>query len=703
MSSTTSTPVKRACDSCHRRKVKCIGEGTNPCKNCVSAGLTCTYNAIPQKKGPKGSRAKVLSELRENQRQSQLSSGLPPELSFDGRALPSTFARTPGLLPPGLIESCIEFFFGNVYPSQPILHRQRIQDTVLGIEHSTEAYCMIVALCAYVMILSNMTVPPNLLPRPEMAQMSNANIGHILLEESVRVRKGYDYLENPTHTSVLTSFFYYGCYFGLGRDNTAWSFLREATTQAQLLGMHDEETHKNDPLDMSRKRVLYWLLFVSDRTHALHKHRPISLHATIHPPSLDEVPSDRPIASGFDLLISLYKPFDDTFFCLWNKARANANPTWVAQLQSQLSEALPAYLECTEMQAVDLRVSQQWLRTMVWQLCVSQGFVSSMTTESAMSFKYPIEISRDLLSMTHQFSQQAMEVHGVGLIEKLFDIACCLTDVVACIPFSPSTFSLGPRDYLSRFITLISTLRGGQTRYLPLLLSKISDVLPNLPLPRSLSIPQNLPTSTIGLSPGGLGSVPSNVNADLSALPAVSSPGYPSNELIRQLAAQTGAQLPINTSQQSLLQAPSSRVEDLSLYDSSAPHSTTHSSGSAPTSNSATPGPYEPSVSQSQPQMPTQDHKYAPVQVPSPHPHQHGHMQGHHLGVNPSAYDPRFGVQGFAVDPAIGFQQDGTGAAGPLQGQAAAAAAGMYAQGSQSASRGGLGHGRGHHGGGYAG
>ena len=101
---------------------------------------------------------------------------------------------------------------------------------------------------------------------------------------------------------------------------------------------------------------------------------------------------------------------------LWNKMRTHANPTWIAQLQSQLSEALPAYLECTEIQAVDLRITQQWLRTMVWQLCVSQGLVSSVTADSAMTFKYPIEISRDLLSMTQQFSQQAMEVHGVGLV-----------------------------------------------------------------------------------------------------------------------------------------------------------------------------------------------------------------------------------------------------------------------------------------------
>jgi hypothetical protein len=104
---------------------------------------------------------------------------------------------------------------------------------------------------------------------------------------------------------------------------------------------------------------------------------------------------------------------------LWNKVRTHANPTWISQLQSRLSEALPTYLECTEIQAVELRITQQWLRTMVWQMCVSQGLVSSVTTDSAMTFKYPIEISRDLLSMTQQMPQQAMEVHGIGLVSTL--------------------------------------------------------------------------------------------------------------------------------------------------------------------------------------------------------------------------------------------------------------------------------------------
>lgn len=226
-------------------------------------------------------------------------------------------------------------------------------------------------------------------------------------------------------------------------------------------------------------------------------------------------------------------------------------------------------------------------------------------------------------------------------IEKLFDIACCLTDVVACTCYSPDTFALGPRDDLSRFLTLISTLRGGQSRYMPLLLAKLSEVLPNHPLPRSLNIPQTVPTSTIGLT--------SNMDGEYSAIPAVISPSYPSNELIRRLAAQTGAQLPFST-QQAMISAPTSHVEDLSLYDSS--HSTTHSSGSGHRSNSATPGPYEPPMSQSRSQM----LGHSSMQLPTSHP-QHNHMQPHPSNLNPTAYDPRFTIQDYPVDPNMMFKQ----------------------------------------------
>ena len=33
-----------------------------------------------------------------------------------------------------------------------------------------------------------------------------------------------------------------------------------------------------------------------------------------------------------------------------------------------------------------------------------------------MTFRYPIEIAKDLVEVTRQFSKQSMEVHGIGLV-----------------------------------------------------------------------------------------------------------------------------------------------------------------------------------------------------------------------------------------------------------------------------------------------
>lgn len=54
---------------------------------------------------------------------------------------------------------------------------------------------------------------------------------------------------------------------------------------------------------------------------------------------------------------------------------------------------------------------------------------------------------------------------------------------MACVPSSPASYDMGPRDYLNRFVSLISSLRSGQARFLPLLQNKIAEVLPSYQLP----------------------------------------------------------------------------------------------------------------------------------------------------------------------------------------------------------------------------
>ncbi|KAL9006110.1 MAG: hypothetical protein Q9188_001130 [Gyalolechia gomerana] len=446
----------------------------------TQAGLACTYDAIPQKKGPKGSRAKVISELRLREGQKEAEHRRQESMHNYGSLTSSPSSPIlSGLLTDELIHGCMDFYFTNMYPTMPILQNEQLWRLIVEMHNSVEAYCLLCSFCAFMLIQPGIeSKAGHAIKTLESSLLNNTSLGRTLLDGALRRRKGHDYIENPSANAVITSFFVFGCFFGLDKHNTAWFHLREATTLAQTIGMQDEKTYIGfDWAESARMRRLFWLLFVTERAYALQKHRPLTLHATIQLPSATEDPS-RPI-TGFLYLVSLYRPFDDTFIGLWNKSRTDCSTLWLARLQKQLTQALPAVLDCPETQAADLRTSQHWLQTIVWQLSITNGFLSSTSPDSSMTFAYPIEIAKDLVAVTSQFSQRSMEVHGVGLIEKLFDIACTLIDVMSCVPLESPSCGVGPQDYLNHLVRLISLLRGGESRYLELVTTKIRDTLPS--------------------------------------------------------------------------------------------------------------------------------------------------------------------------------------------------------------------------------
>lgn len=158
----------------------------------------------------------------------------------------------------------------------------------------------------------------------------------------------------------------------------------------------------------------------------MQKHRPLTLQATIGLPTVDDKPSD--LIRGFIHLVHLYRPFDEVFVGLWNKSTLDCSTRQLTHLQQQLKEALPIDLRTTETQAADLRTSQQWLRTMVWQLSISKGLLSSASPDTSMTFRYPIEITKDLVTITGRLSQQSMEVHGIGLVSSNYPVIVQISD-----------------------------------------------------------------------------------------------------------------------------------------------------------------------------------------------------------------------------------------------------------------------------------
>jgi hypothetical protein len=265
----TTTAVKRACDACHRRKVKC--DGISPCRNCSASQLSCTYNAVPQKKGPKGSRAKVINELKETQRQTSLSAKL--QGGINGGASSATLAPTPRLLTKETLKACIDFYFAHMYPTIPILDRHRLEQDAMYMDQNLDTYCLLTSLCAFVCLQPGMVMPgagmQNDPFNPDMMFGGNIVTSTLLMEETIRVRKGYDFVASPTANSLCTSYFLFAVHHGLEMHDKAWFHLREATTLAHLARMNEEQAYlqydSNDSVDASRRRRLYWLLFVTER------------------------------------------------------------------------------------------------------------------------------------------------------------------------------------------------------------------------------------------------------------------------------------------------------------------------------------------------------------------------------------------------------------------------------------------------------
>lgn len=483
--------VKRACDACHRRKVKC--DGLSTCKNCSAAGLACTYNAIPQKKGPKGSRAKVISELRENQRQTSLSAKVQSRINgSNGMPLPDPGLNpSPGLLSPEFVKECVNFYFDHLYPQIPILNRDQMEHYMRYMEQNRDSYCLLTSLCAFIMLQPGMNMPPNDPYNLDMNPGAPIVASQLLLEEALRVRKGSEYSEAINFDVVATSFFIYGCYYGLELHDRAWFYLREGVTMIELANWHNEESYAGiDVGEAARRRRLYWLFALSERAYGVHRRRTTTLESTIRLPTVGDDSND-PYAhrlNDFITLVNLYSSFNQNLIRTWNSGRLLLTAQLVTGMQKQVQDRVQTFQDPN---LTALGTIQQWLSAF-WPL--ANGNMSGLGDDS-LSFRYPVEMARKVLAaMASSFpnqQNQPMDLLGSGLIEKLLQTSSVMIDFLSMQEPSRDPFTIGPHEYLNQLLSVLALLRQGDYRFIPLLLSKVSEVLPRLATPMLQNAPQN--------------------------------------------------------------------------------------------------------------------------------------------------------------------------------------------------------------------
>lgn len=95
--------------------------------------------------------------------------------------------------------------------------------------------------------------------------------------------------------------------------------------------------------------------------------------------------------------------------------------------------------EPTAIQKADLLVTQQWLRLIVWQSSFRQSLLSWTAPHESMHFAFPLAIARSTANVLQSLPSSAVEVHGMGIFEKIFEIGTWCMNVLGAIDRASAT------------------------------------------------------------------------------------------------------------------------------------------------------------------------------------------------------------------------------------------------------------------------
>lgn len=458
-------PPKRACDCCSIRKVKCKGQ--QPCERCSQHLLPCTYLRPHRKSGPNRLRPASLAKIWRHQRSSsEHLLELEHEQPQNPNCGPSAFdAWTPSPPPVQITLSALRrvlrIYQDQLYGIWPLLNADELIAQLESDPNNPEVYALGAALCGATLSHLNQTICDD-------SESNDPSLPHLLTagsfaQQARRLRGAFDYTEQVTLNSVLTSYFLH-IYYGRqpGREQTAAFYIREAITLANLLDMHIETTYVQrrwTPRERKVMRKLYFLLFMTERYLCIRYGLPTVLEP-ITLPSIEN--EDCPaLVSGFVNLVTLFHTPGNDFFTKWTAQGCGVSPSSKQLLLLQRELELPVDIpRCVnDIQKVDIIATQHWIRSLTWKLSIQLGYVAAQLPSGRpeMSVSYPLQIAHDALVSLTPISARTFEVHGPGMESKIYEITDALADSILCQQPTEdfSGMLVGPRETLKGLSDLL--------------------------------------------------------------------------------------------------------------------------------------------------------------------------------------------------------------------------------------------------------
>ncbi|KAK6063838.1 sucrose utilization protein SUC1-like protein 3 [Seiridium cupressi] len=384
-----------------------------------------------------------------------------------------------------LIPTCVDLYYEHIYPIMPLVHMPTIRNTIsrpMTCSEKNLVYALS-ALTSFHMAGKSLAV---------LGQPSWDEVGRFFLDECIYIRQKYDFLEDTSLSVVISSFWLSTSFFEINQSRKSWFYLREALTLAIDIRLHDDSSYVGlSPAETLCRQRVFWILFVTERSFAILRNKPLTLRKTPSLPTMKHEYEAADIHVGFMKLVTSYIPLDESFVAAWNDGSdPGVSAATYLNLQRLLAQPLdflrpkrkspspPKALlsnldssqdddsdepDPTSIQKADLMITQQWLRLIVWQSSFRQGLLSTAAEDESFSFSFPLSIARDTAAILQSLPSRAVEVHGMGIFEKIFEIGTWSVNVMGAYdsgtanparPFGGASEGVAGMDYVGGGLSL---------------------------------------------------------------------------------------------------------------------------------------------------------------------------------------------------------------------------------------------------------
>ncbi|KAG5765442.1 hypothetical protein H9Q72_006471 [Fusarium xylarioides] len=367
----------------------------------------------------------------------------------------------------------VRLFQRFLYPIMPVVDDDILADAARLDDIPPSRYALILAICAATRMQLRLDKRIDNCENDLNAQIPAEPrlTGDMLVNLAETSLRQYSVIDDTTLDSVLVSFFLFASYGNLNDPRHAWFYLNQSITLAQSLDLTKESGYYGLPAEQREKRRrVFWLLFVTERTFALQHRRSVMLRSTVNKPQI--VDSNCPVVMHD--FINHIRLFESLPYSLYEWQPEGDDQRFddlklVNTINEKLCSVQPDQ-SIIESQGFDTLITQQWLRISMWRIAFGQNRSSASGFGLLLPPSLPMDAGKIIMSALGSVGTKSKDCHGIGMEQKLFDVGVSLADTAQLPGWTYSALENGPRDLLSVVIHALSAVRGAQSHLLPNLL-----------------------------------------------------------------------------------------------------------------------------------------------------------------------------------------------------------------------------------------